>query len=83
MQGEESILRSSPTLFPDFDQGDPTVEPYHPAQIRLNSIGGHRWKHFGEWIEWEVEVPESGLYQIAFKAKQNQNRELIQIEDFM
>lgn len=74
VQGEHAIYRSSPSLFAIFDQGDPTTEPYHPAEIRLNSIGGHRWQVLGDWIAWEVEVPEDGLYEIAIKAKQNLNR---------
>jgi len=74
VQGEHATLRSSPALFPVFDQGDPTTEPYHPAEIRLNSIGGHRWQVLGDWIVWEVEVPEDGLYEISIKAKQNLNR---------
>lgn len=74
VQGEHAVRRSSPSLFAIFDQGDPTTEPYHPAEIRLNSIGGHRWQVLGDWIEWEFEVPEDGLYEIAIKAKQNLNR---------
>ena len=74
IQGESAVRRSSPSLFPVFDQGDPTTEPYHPAEIRLNAIGGHRWQLLGDWIAWEFEVPEDGLYEIAIKAKQNLNR---------
>ena len=74
VQGEHAVYRSSPSLFAIFDQGDPTTEPYHPAEIRLNSIGGHRWQMLGDWIAWEVEVPEDGLYEIAIKAKQNLSR---------
>lgn len=74
IQGEDAVRRSGPQLFPVFDQGDPTAEPYHPAQARLNSIGGHRWQSPGEWIEWEFEVPEDGLYQVAIKGKQDQYR---------
>jgi len=74
IQGEDAVLRSDSSLFAVFDQGDPTVEPYHPAQIRLNSIGGHRWRQSGDWITWEFEVPADGLYQIAVKAKQDLNR---------
>ncbi|NLM25646.1 MAG: extracellular solute-binding protein [Firmicutes bacterium] len=74
IQGEDSIYRSSPTLFPEHDMGDPTVEPYHQAQIRLNSIGGHRWKNIGDWAAWEFEVPVSGLYKIGIKGKQDQLR---------
>lgn len=48
--------------------------PYHYAETRLNSIGGHRWQEVGDWIAWEVDIPQSGYYQIAIKAKQNLNR---------
>src|SRR5690606_8709569 len=65
VQGEDAVRRSSPSLFAVFDQGDPTTEPYHPAEIRLNSIGGHRWQVLGDWIAWEFEVPEDGLYEIV------------------
>jgi ABC-type glycerol-3-phosphate transport system substrate-binding protein len=74
IQGEQALYRSHSTLFALADMGDPTVEPYHPAQIRLNSIGGWRFSQPGQWISWEFEVPESGLYTIAFKAKQNLRR---------
>lgn len=74
IQGEDGVRRSSSTLFPVFDQGDPTVEPYHPAQIRLNTIGGYRWAQAGQWITWEFEVPRSGLYKIAIKGKQDEQR---------
>lgn len=70
IQGEKAAYRSSPTLFAIHDRTDPTLEPYHPALIRLNAIGGQRWSRAGDWIAWEVEVPKSGLYTISFKAKQ-------------
>lgn len=71
VQAEAASLKSDPTLYAIQDQGDPTVEPYDPALIRLNSIGGHRWQGAGQWLFWEFDVPESGLYQIAIKSKQN------------
>ncbi|MEJ6950137.1 extracellular solute-binding protein [Natronospora cellulosivora (SeqCode)] len=71
---QDAVAKSTPTIYPVFDQSDPTVVPYHHALIRLNTIGGQRWQNAGEWVEWEVEVPEAGLYKIGFKAKQNINR---------
>ncbi|MFP4016584.1 MAG: extracellular solute-binding protein [Halanaerobiales bacterium] len=71
IQGEDARYKSNSTLFAIFDQGDPSAEPYHPSRIRLNAIGGHRWSNPGQWISWEFEVPKSGFYQIAIKAKQN------------
>lgn len=74
VQGEAATYKSDPTLFGVFDQGDPTMEPYHPVQIRINSIGGYHWAHANQWITWDFTVPESGLYKMAIKAKQNQLR---------
>ena len=71
IQGEEAILRSDSNLIPISEQGDPTSEPYHPVQVRLNAIGGHRWSRPGQWMVWEFEVPEDGLYKIAIKGKQD------------
>lgn len=74
VQAEDSIYRSSPSLFAIHDRSDPTLEEYDPALIRLNAIGGQRWSQPGDWIAWEVTVPESGLYSISFKAKQKFSR---------
>ena len=74
IQGEDSTVRSDSTLFAVADQGDPTLEPYHPAQLRLNTIGGQRWNRPGQWIRWEFEVPKTGLYMVAVKGKQNARR---------
>ncbi|NLJ84213.1 MAG: extracellular solute-binding protein, partial [Halanaerobiaceae bacterium] len=71
VQAEDAVYRSSKTLYPVYDKADPTVEPYHPAQIRLNTIGGQSWNKAGQWIAWKVNVPEAGLYKIGIKAKQN------------
>lgn len=70
-QAEETIAKSTPTIYPIMDLSDPLVEPYHYREIRLNTIGGQRWQHPGEWIEWEIEAPETGLYKIGLKVKQN------------
>ncbi len=70
-QAEDTVAKSTPTIYPITDLSDPLVEPYNYRQIRLNTIGGQRWQHPGEWIEWEIEVPKAGLYKIGLKAKQN------------
>ncbi|TLS50989.1 extracellular solute-binding protein [Paenibacillus antri] len=74
VQAEKAAYKSSPTLYPIPDHTSPSVEPYSISKIRMNAIGGLNWRLPGEWIEWEIEAPEDGLYQIAFKAKQNQVR---------
>ncbi|WP_438434795.1 extracellular solute-binding protein [Gorillibacterium sp. sgz500922] len=74
IQAEEAALKSSPTLYPLSDRSNPSVIPYHVSKIRMNVIGGVNWKLPGQWIEWTVDAPEDGLYQIALKRKQDQLR---------
>ncbi|MCA0753493.1 extracellular solute-binding protein [Paenibacillus sp. N4] len=74
IQAEAATLKSSPTLYPVSDRSSPTVIPYDVSKIRMNTIGGLNWKLPGQWIEWEFEAAEDGLYQIALKQKQNQLR---------
>ncbi|WP_074085532.1 extracellular solute-binding protein [Paenibacillus sp. P32E] len=74
VQAEAASAKSSPTLYPLSDHSSPTVVPYHVSSIRINTIGGVNWKLPGQWIEWQVNAPEDGLYQIALKEKQDQLR---------
>ncbi|WP_338551907.1 extracellular solute-binding protein [Paenibacillus sp. KS-LC4] len=74
IQAEEAVLKSSPTLSPLIDRSSSSVVPYDVSKLRVNTIGGLNWKLPGQWIEWEVEVEEEGLYQIALKRKQDQLR---------
>lgn len=69
-----NIKKSSPTLYPISDYSSPRTEPYHPYNIVLNTIGGYSWRVVGDWIEWDFEAPQEGLYQISFRLRQNQNR---------
>lgn len=71
VQGEDAIVKSSPTLYPQTERSSRAVTPYSPKLIRVNSIGGNNWRLPGNWIEWEIDVPETGLYKLGIKAKQN------------
>lgn len=71
VQGEDAIAKSSPTLYAQTERMSPAVYPYSPSKTRVNTIGGYNWRIPGQWIEWEIEVPESGLYKIGFKSQQN------------
>lgn len=82
-QGEDAEYRSSPTLYAIFDRASSNTEPYSASKIKLNSIGGEQWGIPGQWIEWEIEVPEDGFYNISFKAKQNYNRGKVSVRTVM
>jgi hypothetical protein len=74
IEGEAAVRRSSPMLAPAASMAGPGVYPMDPRYIRMNYIGGTAWSNPGMWIEWELDVPESGLYKIAVNAQQNFNR---------
>jgi ABC-type glycerol-3-phosphate transport system substrate-binding protein len=71
IQGEDATIKSDPTLYPGNNRSSPAVEPYDVSKIRMNTIGGLNWRMPEQWIAWEVEAPEDGLYEIAIKNKQN------------
>jgi ABC-type glycerol-3-phosphate transport system substrate-binding protein len=74
IQGEKSTRRSDPSLYPVYDRSSGATEPPSVARIRLNMIGGQSWRVAGQWIEWEFEAPENGMYRISIKGRQNYNR---------
>lgn len=75
VQAEETYRKSDSTLVPTSDRSDAATEPASPSKIRLNTVGGNwTWKLPGQWIEWKIEVPESGYYNIYVKARQNFQR---------
>ncbi|MBS4178998.1 extracellular solute-binding protein [Lederbergia citrea] len=76
VQGESAALKSAPTLYPINDRTSPSTEPYDISKIRMNTIGGYNWRWPGQWISWNVEVPEDGLYKLGVKYKQNMLRGL-------
>ncbi|QHW33748.1 extracellular solute-binding protein [Paenibacillus rhizovicinus] len=71
IQGEAAAFKSSPMLIPYNDRSSPAIEPFHASKLRNNAMGGWTWRMPGQWIEWEVDAPSDGLYQLAFKNRQN------------
>ncbi len=74
IQGEDSILRSESSLYAKYDRASPTTQPYSVTNTVLNYTGGEAWRSYGQWIEWEFEVPEDGYYNIMIKGRQNYQR---------
>jgi ABC-type glycerol-3-phosphate transport system substrate-binding protein len=74
IQGEKAVSRSDPSLYAVYDRSSGATEPASVAQVSLNMIGGERWSIAGQWIEWEFNAPEDGMYRISIKGRQNYNR---------
>lgn len=71
IEAEQSSKKSSQMLYPIVNHSSPAVTPYSPKENRMNTIGGNNWRSAGQWIEWEFEVPSSGLYEIGMNVLQN------------
>lgn len=68
----ENISRSSEAaLGARYDRSDALVEPSSTRDMLLNIAGGDNYCSDGQWMEWDFEVPESGLYTLRIKARQN------------
>ena len=73
-QGEASTLRSESSLYAKYDRSSPTTQPYSVTNTILNYTGGDAWRTSGQWIEWDITVPEDGYYNITIKGRQNYSR---------
>lgn len=74
VQGEDSTIRSESSLYAKYDRSSPTTQPNSVTNTVLNYVGGETWRNAGQWIEWNVEVPEDGFYNITVKGRQNYSR---------
>lgn len=69
-QAEETLYKSSRTIYPIYDRGASAV-PNDPVAVKRNIIGGSYWKQQGDSISYSVNAPEAGLYCLTFKYRQN------------
>ena len=70
-QGEAALYKSEMYLIGQNDITNPLTQPYSPAKIKINTVGGANWKLTGETIEWDVEAPKAGLYKFSVRFRQN------------
>lgn len=75
-EGELAEYKSDSMLYPIYDRSSPVTQPYSVENILLNTIGGGNWSAPGQWIDWQIEVPEDGWYTIGLRARQNAARGL-------
>lgn len=71
IQGEDAVRKSSQVIYPITDRSSASTSPNSPVNIRLNTLGGEKWQTAGHWVEWTVTVPESGLYKLNYRVRQN------------
>ena len=74
VEGEHSTRRSESSLYAKYDRSSPTTYPNSVTHTVLNYVGGETWRKSGQWIEWDVDIPEDGYYNLCIKARQNYSR---------
>ena len=71
LEAEELQAKSDRSIVITSDKTSPVTVPYSASKIVYNTVGGDNWKTVGEWVEWEMDVPEDGLYTIVLRFKQD------------
>ncbi len=71
VQGEDTYKTSSNTIYQTSDRTSAYTEPQDVSCTLLNEIGGDKWQYVGQWIEWQVTVPETGFYNIVTRSIQD------------
>jgi ABC-type glycerol-3-phosphate transport system substrate-binding protein len=69
VQGENIYRMSDLSIRPSTD-ATPGVEPDTNGYQILNNLSGRYWNQPNEWVEWKVDVPQTGLYELSFKVLQ-------------
>lgn len=65
IEGEKNSKTSSNIIYPIYDRSSSATSPQSAYNIYLNIIGGNNWQTVGQWISWEIDIPEDGYYCIA------------------
>lgn len=80
IEGESTYKKSESSLYPYYSRSSAATTSVNGAftydHTQVNVIGGDFWKYAGDWLSWEITVPESGLYTISIRGRQNVNRGL-------
>lgn len=75
-EAEKASLKSDFSLLAQTNRSSSKTTPFSYTNQKLNIIGGDSWKAVGQWLEWEIEVPEDGFYYINFRYSQSYNKGL-------
>lgn len=76
INAETPLRTSEQVIYAMNDRTSAVTKPQSTKSTLLNTIGGNggdKWKITGQWIQWEFEVPETGMYKIIPRFKQTVN----------
>lgn len=70
VEAEDADRQSDSILRPTSDRTDRMTSPYSASLLLANVIDSS-WSGHGQWLEWDVEVPETGFYRLNFRYQQD------------
>ncbi len=72
----ENLLHRSSKSIQNLTFQNPSVTPLEAGKKLLNAIGGASWDAAQDYVEWKINVPETGLYCLGFNYSQSYNMAL-------
>ena len=70
-QAEDTLYKNDSSLHAVADNSSAATQPTDPGKILINSIGGSSWSQVGQSITSKIYAPQTGLYTLAFRYRQN------------
>lgn len=75
IQAELAEKKTTSMLYPTYDRSNVATQSANgnknsASTIRINTAGGEMWKQTGQWMSWNMEVPEDGYYNLGVKYRQ-------------
>ena len=64
IEAEDTFKKSEQNMVASTDRTSTKNSPFNYTKTVLNVIGGSTWSYAGQWLEWQVEGPEDGYYEI-------------------
>ncbi len=74
IQAERPDATSENTVYATNDRTSAITMPQDAANILMNTLGGdggEKWQTLGQWVRYQIEVPEDGFYNIVLRFKQS------------
>lgn len=71
IEAEDFVRANSLSVTAASDLSSSQTTPYSYEDQLLNVMGGSNWQYTGQRVEWNVTVPEAGLYHLTIRFKQS------------
>ena len=71
VQAEYPYDKSSTSVYSTYDRSSAATQPKSSTVLKYNVVGGENWNTSGQFVEYKVSVPKTGLYKIVLRARQN------------